>query len=132
VRRVVFLGVLAFILAACGGSGASEDAVKITVGRTGGVASPYAVIIVPGGAVKVRGNPPVKPTPITSEKDAELSRLVRDKLGNFKSLICAKTLANESSLFITALGKSVVVRGNCQPGFTKLWYELTNALGLNE
>ena len=136
VRWLILLAVLVPVLvlglAACGGSGVSKDALTIKVGRTGGLIVPYAITIAPGGAVTTAGNPPAKPVSLSSAQDEELSRLVRAEIGKLKSLQCGKTFPDEASMFITALRKTVVVRGNCEPGFTKLFYKLTNALGLNQ
>jgi len=93
---------------------------------------PWSVTIAPDGTVTTQGNPPVKPTALTSEKAAELSRLVGAGIGKLSSLLCGRTFPDESSLFITANGKTVTVRGTCEPSFTKLWYALTNALKLNQ
>ena len=131
-RRLTVLAALALGLAACGGPSVPKDAVKITVGLTGGSVMPYSITIAPGGAVTTKGFPPVKPKPLTSAEDVELSRLVRARIGKFKTLLCARSLSDEASRFITALGKTVAVRGTCEPGFTKLLYALTNALDLNK
>lgn len=130
-RRLTFLAVLALGLAACGGSGASKETLKITLGRNGGLIVPYSVTIAPGGAVTTQGNPPVKPKSLTSAKDVELSGLVRSEFGKLKSEQCPGTFPDEAAQFITAMGKTVTVRGTCEPGFTQLWNELTTALGLN-
>jgi hypothetical protein len=131
VRRLTLLALLALGLAACGGSSASKGTVKITFGRSGGLIVPYSVTIAPGGAVTTQGNPPVKPKSLPSAKDVELSGLVRDGFGKLKSEQCPGTFPDEASQFITAMGKTVTVRGTCEPGFTKLWDSLTGALGLN-
>jgi hypothetical protein len=120
-------------LGACGGSG--TPSVKITLGLTGGTMVPYTITIAPGGAVSTTGQPPTKGPPsdswrLTSAEDAKLSRLVRNSFGNLKSEQCSGTFPDESAVFITALGKTVTVRGNCEPGFTKLWSAVTTALGL--
>jgi hypothetical protein len=117
-------------LAACGGSGASKDAVKITIGRTGGMV-PYAITILPGGTLKTTGVPPAKPTALTSAQDETFSLRVKHELGSYQTLLCGHTFPDEASYFITALGRTVAVRGSCEPGFTKLWDDLANALGLN-
>ena len=95
---------------------------------------PYAITIAPDGKVTAAGNPPVKPpTSLTSAQVEKLSGLVRAGLGKLKSrLQCAHTFPDAASDFITALGKTVVVRGDCEPGFRKLWDALTNELGLNQ
>lgn len=91
---------------------------------------PYSVTIATDGSVISTGNPPVTPKSLTNAKDAEVSGHVRSSLPNLTSEQCAGTFPDESEMFITALGKTVTVRGGCEPGFTLLWGELTNALGL--
>ena len=128
------LAVLALALAGCGGSGAPKNTIKITFGRTAGLIVPYSITIARDGKVTAKGTPPVEPPATLTNAEAErLSRLVRSQIGKLNStLFCAHTLPDEASSFITALGKTVAVRGGCEPRFTKLFYELTNALGLNE
>jgi hypothetical protein len=129
--RLSLLLVLAVALSACGGGSAgSRDAVKITLGRSGGTMVPYSITIAPGGNVSTTGNPPATPKSLSSAKDAEVSGHVRSSLPNLQSEQCSGTFADESEMFITALGKTVTVRGGCEPGFTLLWGELTSALGL--
>ena len=53
---------------------------------------------------------------------------MRKDLRGFKSEQCPGTSDEYYPLFITALGKTVTVRGACEPGFTKLWYALFDAL----
>ena len=126
-RRLAVLAVFALGLAACGGSGASKGTLKITLGRSGGTMVPYSITIHPGGAVTGLGP---SPKSITTAEDAKLSDLVRNGFPNLKSEQCAGTFPDESATFITALGKTVTVRGACEPGFTKLWNALVRALGL--
>ena len=132
-RRLTLLAVLVLGLAACGGSGAPKDAIEIKFGRVGGLIMPYAITIARDGTVITKGNPPVKPpTSLTSAQVETLSKLVRNGMGKLTNLQCAHTFADAASNFITALGKTVVVHGDCEPGFTKLFYALTNALHLNQ
>jgi hypothetical protein len=129
VRRLALLAVLTFGLAACGGSGPSKDNLKITVGRSGGTMVPYSVTIAPDGAVTATGaNPPSGR--LTSAQDAAISARVRSDLPGLKSESCPGTFPDESATFITALGKTVTVRGPCEPGFTKLWNAVARALGV--
>jgi len=88
---------------------------------------PNSVTIAPGGAVTTQGGAPVGPKSISSAEDARLSGLVRSAFPNLKSESCPGTFPDESALFITALGKTITVRGTCEPGFTKLWNQLANA-----
>jgi len=101
--------------------------VKITFGQSGGTMVPDAATIAPGGAVTF-SNPSVTAAKLTKAQDERLSSLVRNGIGKLKSEQCPGTFPDESSLFITALGRTVTVRGTCEPGFTKLWSALSNAL----
>jgi len=133
-RRLTLLALLALGLAACGGgSGTPKDAVQIKFGRVGGMIMPYTITIAPNGTVTSEANPPATPPKSISSAEVErLSNLVRDSIDKLTTLQCAHSLPDETSNFITALGKNVTVRGNCEPGFTKLSNSLTNALGLNQ
>ena len=130
VRRLTLLAVLALGLAACGGSGGSKAAVEITLGRSGGTMVPTSVTIAPGGRLTGVDHLILKSNAISSAEDAKLSRLVRNDFPSLESKQCPRTFPDESSSFITALGKTVTVRGTCEPGFTKLWNALEKALGL--
>jgi len=133
VRRLALIAVVVLGLAACGGSGAPKNGLKITFGRTGGLIVPYAITIAPDGTVTATGNPPVKPpTSLTSAQEEKLSGLVRDELGKLTTLQCGHTLPDAASNFITAMGRTVVVRGDCEPRFSKLFDALANELGLNQ
>lgn len=96
---------------------------------------PYSATIASNRKVTARTVPsghnsglPVTPRVITNAEGATLSRLVRSSLPNLKSVQCAGTFPDESTAFVTALGKTVKVRGTCEPAFTRLWTELSNAV----
>ena len=103
---------------------------KITLGRSGGTIVPYSFTIAPGGAVSAKGIAGAAPKSVTSAEDERLSGLVRDSFLKLKSEQCPGTFPDESAMFITALCKTVTVRGTCEPGFTKLWNALAKAVGL--
>jgi hypothetical protein len=125
-RRLVYVAVLALGLAACGGSGASKGTLEITFGLSGGTMRNYSVTIGPGGAVSGLSGPAASSIP--SAQHSELSSRVRSAFATLKSEQCPGTFPDESARFITALGKTVTVRGACEPGFTKLWNELDKAV----
>ena len=132
-RRLLLLAVLALGLAACGGSGAPKNGLTIKFGRTGGLIMPYVITIASDGSVTSTGNPPVKPpASITSAQVDSLSSQIRAGIGKLTSLQCGHTLPDEAATFITALGKTVTVRGSCEPKYTTLYDALSNALGLNQ
>jgi len=140
VRRLASLAVLAVGLAACGGSGGSKSSLKMTFGLSGGTMMPYSITIAPNRAVTAQGNPPFgKPAGnedvlviLTSATEAELSGLVQNGVAKLRSEQCPGTSPDESSMFITALGRTVTVRGGCEPGFTTLWGKLARAVGLHQ
>ena len=127
-RRLVVLSVLALGVAACGGSGAPKGTLKITFGTSGGTMIPTSVTIAPDGTVIHVSAATGGPASISSAEDVKLSGLVRDGLPNLTSQSCPGTFPDESAKFITALGKTVTVRGTCEPAFTKLWKTLWDTL----
>lgn len=129
-RRLAVVGVLVLGLAACGGgSGASKSPLKITLGLSGGTIMPYSVTIAPGGAITTTGNPPATPKPLTASQEADLSSLVRSSFPSLKSKRCPGMFPDAAAMFITALGRTVTVAGDCEPGFATLWDKLTAAVG---
>jgi hypothetical protein len=135
VRRLAVIAVLALGLAACGGgSSAPKNGLKIVFGRTGGSIFPYQVTIAPDGKVTAQGavgNTSPLPKSLTSAQVETLSSQVRSTIGELTTLQCSHTSPDEASSFITALGKTVSVRGNCEPRFLHLFYALTNAIGVS-
>jgi hypothetical protein len=124
-RRLSLLAVLVLGLAACGGSGASKSTLKITFGTSGGTMVPNSVTIAPDGVVTRTGSPPAR---LTSAENAKLSGLVQSSFSKLRSEECPGTFPDESAAFITALGRTVTVRGSCEPEFTKLWGSLGSAV----
>lgn len=126
-RRLPLLVVVAFGLAACGGSGGSKSTLKITFGTVGGTMVPSSTTIAPSGALtRTGGGQVVGPQSISSSEAAKLSDLVRKDFPNLKSQSCPGTFPDESAQYITALGKTITVRGTCEPAFTNLFSALTN------
>jgi hypothetical protein len=130
-RRLTLVAVLALALAACGGSRKSNQTLEITFGRTGGTMVPTSVTITPGGRLTGADHVVLKSNAISSAEDARLSQLVRNDFPSLESKQCPGTFPDESAMFITALGKTVTVRGGCEPGFTTLWNALTSAVGMS-
>ena len=130
-RRLALLSVLAFGLAACGGSSASKGPLTITFGfrsGTSGFSVPPSITIAPDGKVRSNTKPPVNRPALTTARERALSELVRNRFGALKSEECPGTSPGQPSTFIAALGKTVTVRGSCEPAFTKLWNALLHAL----
>lgn len=126
-RRLSLLVILALGLAACGAAGSSNKALKIAFGWTGGTIFPVSFTIAPSGAATENSHPPVKATQLSSAEVVKLSGLVRAAFPGLKSEQCPGTLPDVSARYITALGKTVTVRGMCEPGFTKLFNELKDS-----
>ena len=127
------LAAIAAALAACGAASASTSArpLRITFGVTGGNLVSWQVTIEPTGRVHASGvvlDP--RRGPLSRAKVATLSRLVRHELPGLKSRRCPGTLPDFSSEFIHAAGRTVRVRGSCEPRFHQLWNTLARAVGL--
>jgi len=103
----------------------------IKFGSSGGTMVPYAVTYSASGAVLATGRSGIDLSPLSSAQDQRLSSLVQNGLDKLKSESCPGTFPDESALFITALGKTITVRGSCEPGFTKLWNALAKSRGLS-
>jgi hypothetical protein len=106
--------------------------VRVTVGvASGKQQTPYAVVIAPSGAVRTLGYPPAQAYPVPSENMEKLADRVRTTFPKLKSKNCPGAFSNRSSArFITALGRTVKVRGACDQRFTNLWDFLTNSVGI--
>jgi hypothetical protein len=137
VRRLAVFAVLALVVAGCGGSGGSRPStapVRITFGLSGGTMIPFAATIDRAGTVQTAGFLPgaVVAKTVSRAQEKTLSGLVREAIGGLKDEQCSDSFPDESGKFITALGKTVTVRGTCEPSFTKLWNELANAIGVKQ
>jgi hypothetical protein len=121
VRRLTLLAVLALCLAACGGSGASGP-INMRFGTEGGTLVPVYYEIARNGDLATTDSPHAGA--ITSREVSKLSGLVRAAFPGLKSEQCPGSFPDESSMYITALGRTVTVRGTCDSAFTKLYNEL--------
>jgi hypothetical protein len=127
-RHLASLACLCFaslLLVACGG-GSRKSNMKVTFGQRGGTV-PWAVTISPNGATARTVYAPMMPKALTSAQEADLSRLVRGYYPNIKSEHCARPGYNSREWFVTALGRTVTVKGNCQPIFFSFWVKLLKA-----
>jgi hypothetical protein len=95
-------------------------------GTNGGTMVPVYYDIAPNGDVATTDSPHAGA--ITSREVSKLSGLVRAAFPGLKSEQCPGSFPDESSMYITALGKTVTVRGSCESAFTKLYNELTVGL----
>jgi len=122
VRRLALLAVLALGVAACGGGSGTDARIDVKWGTKGGTMVPVSYDVAPSGAVKTSGSHAT--AAITTVEEAKLSSLVRAAFRRLKSEQCRGSFPDESSMFITALGRTVTVRGSCEPKFTWLYGEL--------
>lgn len=123
-RRLSLAAAVVLGLAACGG-GAAAHGLKITFGTSGGTMVPSSTTIAPDGWVTRHGGVPTGPHPLPSPEAAHLFDLVRKDFPSLESQSCPGTFPDESARFIIALGKTVTVRGACEPAFTNLWNTLS-------
>jgi hypothetical protein len=130
-RRIIVLGALLGGLCACGASAASTGLRPIVFGLGGGNIVPFQVTIEPTGIVRDSGSMQPKYRRLSHARVASLSRLVRDDLPGLKSRLCPGTLPDFGSDFIRAYGRTVTVRGSCEPRFHRLWSTLAQAVGLH-
>jgi hypothetical protein len=91
-------------------------------GTEGGTMVPVYYDIARNGDVATTDSPHAGA--ITSGEVSTLSGLVRAAFPGLKSERCHGSFPDESSMYITALGKTVTVRGSCEFAFTKLYNDL--------
>jgi hypothetical protein len=109
VRRAVVLPLLSAALVACGSSAGGGKPADIAFGTSGGNIRPQRFVIRAGG----KG----------------LERQVRADFPALKSRQCPGTLPDFASEYIRFEGRTVRVRGTCEPAFTRLWNKLMAARG---
>jgi hypothetical protein len=130
-RRIIVLVALLGAACACGSSAASTTPHPIVFGVAGGNLAAYEVTIEPTGRIRstvVR----TKYHVLSRAKVASLSRLVRAAFASgLKSRLCPGTNPDFGSRFIHAYGRTVRVRGSCEPRFNRLWDTLARAVGLS-
>jgi hypothetical protein len=105
VRRAIVLPLLAVALVACGSS--ATKGADIAFGTTGGNIRPQRLVIQAGGN--------------------GLDRQVRAVFAGLSSRQCPGTLPDFATEYIRFDGRTVRVRGNCEPAFTRLWNKLMAA-----
>ena len=101
-------------------------------GRAGGNIAPYTVTISPGGAVTVSGPAQVGRAKLTATQLASLAAAVKTtRLSALPTRTnCPGTLPDFASRFVTAGGRTVYVRGSCEPRFDRTWHALAVATRL--
>ncbi len=118
------LAAFAAALTACGSTAATHT--PIVFGTTGGNIVPFRVTIQPNGSVRgsadgslSRQIPPARVRGLTNEiQQAHLA-----------SRQCEGVLPDLASRYIRAGGRTVTVHGSCEPGFERVWNDVTRAVG---
>jgi hypothetical protein len=129
-RRIIVLAALLGALIACGVSAASTTPHRIVFGVVGGNLASYQVTIEPTGRVH-SSQVTTKYRVLSRAKVVSLSRVVRASFASgLKSRICPGTNPDFGSKFVQAFGRTVRVRGRCEPRFNRLWDTLAQAVGL--
>jgi hypothetical protein len=124
---LLFLAVLAAAaVAACGAS--AGERTPIVFGTSGGNLIGYHVTIQPNGSVRVRGDG------WSSRKQIRAAR-VRQLWGEIEhahlvTTTCPGTLPDFASKFIRFAGRTVQVRGGCEPRFQRVYSALVSAVAL--
>lgn len=105
---------------------------RIVFGIGGGNIASWQVTIEPTGQVRQSGGVlDVRRRPLSHAKVVSLSGLVRrDFAAGLKSRQCSGTLPDFGAHFVRAAGRTVTVRGRCEPRFQRLWSTLARAVGL--
>jgi hypothetical protein len=130
-RPITLLAALVVAVCACGSSAASTTPHRIVFGLGGGNIAPFQVTIEPTGRVHASGSVQPRRRQLSHAKVLSLSQLVRqDFAAGLKSRLCPGTNPDVGSDFIQAFGRTVRVRGNCEPRFRRLWDTLAQAVGL--
>ena len=126
--RFAFAALAAAVLAAP----AAAAAPSYSFGRSGGNIAPFTVTIAPSGKVSVSGPAKVGRTSLTPAQLAGLRAAISAaKLSSLPArTICAGTLPDFASEFVTAGGRTVSVRGSCSPPFRRAWFALVSATRL--
>jgi hypothetical protein len=126
--RTVLAALAALVLA----SPAAAASPRYSFGRAGGNILPFTVTIAPGGAVTVSGPAKVGRTHLTAGQLAALTAVVaKAHLASLPArTVCAGTLPDFASTFVSIGGRTVYVRGSCSPSFTRAWNALAKATQL--
>jgi hypothetical protein len=125
VRRGVVLVAVTASLAACGSTAAVQE--PIVFGITGGNIVPYRVSIQPNGSVRAAGTH-ANPRRRISPARVRVLRL-RIERADLASRSCPGVLPDIARRYIRYGGRTVTVHGTCEPGFERVWSDLTRAVG---
>lgn len=124
---LLFLAVLAVsAAAACGASAGGRT--PIVFGTTGGNLIGYHVTIQPNGSVRVRGRGWKYRKQIRPAQVRQLRREIRH--AHLATTVCAGSLPDFASKFVRVGGRTVQVRGGCEPRFQRVFRALVSAVAL--
>ena len=131
VSRIAILAALVAGLSACGASSAPTSPTGIAFGIGGGNIVPYRVMVEPTGVIRASGMG-LQRHALSRNLVARLSRRVRTAFAaGVKSRQCRGTNPDIASEFIRAEGRTVTVRGTCDPRFQRLWNTLARTVGID-
>jgi hypothetical protein len=115
---------LVIATAACG-AGAAGDA-PVVFGIEGGNVIPYRVALQPDGRVRLTGSPRTVRRRIAP---AQVRRLRREiESAHLASRRCAGVLPDLAARYVRVGSRRFTVRGDCEPGFERVWSDLTRAV----
>jgi hypothetical protein len=125
----VFLAVLGVGVAVAYGASAASRPRPIEFGRSGGNGPQWSVSIKSGGGVTVSSSGVgTRHRKITAAHVRQLDREIqRAKLA--KKRICAGSNPDFTLQYIKFAGHKHVLRGSCEPRFTRVWNELATVAG---
>lgn len=124
---LVLAGVVAVIVAA--GASATTRPRPIQFGRSGGNGPQWSVSIKSGGGVTIAtAGGGTRHRKITTTHVRQLdSEIRRAKLA--KKRICAGSNPDFTSQYIRFAGHKFILRGSCEPRFTRVWDDLAKVAG---
>jgi len=113
-------------LVACDTSATVHTPTRIVFGVAGGNVVGYRVSIEPDGSVRSTGSARAGRREISA---ARLGRL-RDEIehAQLASRSCPGVLPDLASRYIRVGRRTVTVHGDCEPGFERVWLDLTRAV----
>ena len=128
-RLAVFLAVLGVAVAAAYGASAASRPRPIEFGRSGGNGPQWSVSIKSGGKVIIASSGGgTRRRRITTARVRQLDREIqRAKLATKR--ICAGSNPDFTFQYIKFAGHKYILRGSCEPKFTRVWNDLAKAAG---
>jgi hypothetical protein len=125
-RPLLAIVVLTAILAP-----AALSATGYSFGREGGNIRPFTVAVAATGAVRVTGPVTIGRTRLTTTQLAAIARATQAVDFSARQVLCPNTLPDVAATFVQVGARRLVVHGNCDLHYTKLWNALTAAVKLS-